>query len=114
MRIICDDRDPPWINKDIKELIHEKNQAYKSYRQNKNNIFSVCSRHVTNVFQSVSTLYSCLNVKEFLAQSRRKIWRLSDCNWTRTQDHLVRKRTLNHLPQLTKWLSCVLSTYLYG
>ena len=24
------DRDPPWINKDIKKLIHEKNQAYKS------------------------------------------------------------------------------------
>ena len=37
----CDDRDPPWINKDIKELIHDKNQAYKSYRQNKNNIFFV-------------------------------------------------------------------------
>ena len=38
--ITCDDRDPPWINKDIKELIHDKNQAYKSYRQNKSNIFS--------------------------------------------------------------------------
>ena len=22
---------------------------------------------------------------------------LSDCNWTQTQNHLVRKRTLNHL-----------------
>ena len=39
--ITCGDRDPPWINKDIKELIHEKNQTYKSYRQNKNNTFSV-------------------------------------------------------------------------
>ena len=39
--ITCDDRDPPWINKDIKELIHEKNQAYKAYRQNKNNIYSL-------------------------------------------------------------------------
>ena len=39
--IICGDRDPPWINKDIKELIHEKNQADNSYHQNKNNIFSV-------------------------------------------------------------------------
>ena len=39
---------------------------------------------------------------------------LSDCNWTRTQNHLVCKRTLNHLAKLTKWLSCVLSTYLYG
>ena len=26
--ITYNDRDPPWINKDIKELIHEKNQAY--------------------------------------------------------------------------------------
>ena len=26
----------------------------------------------------------------------------SDCNWTRTQNHLVRKRTLNHLvPPIT-------------
>ena len=24
-----------------------------------------------------------------------------DCNWTRTQNHLVRKRTLNHLAKLT-------------
>ena len=39
--IACDDKDPPWINEDIKELIYEKNQAYKLYRQNKNNIFSV-------------------------------------------------------------------------
>ena len=28
--------------------------------------------------------------------------------------HLVRKRTLNHLAKLSKWLSCALSTYLYG
>ena len=34
--IMCDDRDPPWINKNIKQLILEKNQAYKSYlRSNK-------------------------------------------------------------------------------
>ena len=65
-------------------------------------------------FQSESTLYSCLNVKELLARSRREIWRLCDCNWTRTRNHLVYKRTLNHLAKLAKWLSCVLSTYLYG
>ena len=45
----------------------------------------------------VNTLYSCLNVKELLAQSRHEIWSLSDCNWTRIQNHLVRKETLNHL-----------------
>ena len=40
--------------------------------------------YVTYAFQSESTLYSCLKVKEPLARSRRKIWRLSDCNWTQT------------------------------
>ena len=33
-------------------------------------------------FQSESTLYSCVNVKERLARSRREIWNLNDCNWT--------------------------------
>ena len=74
---------------------------------------SVCSYHVTYAFQSESTLYSCLNVKELLARSRREIWSLSDCNWIRTHNHLVRKGTLNHLAKLTdlaKWLSVRLRT----
>ena len=32
----------------------------------------------------------------------------SDCNWTRTHNHLLHKRTLNHLAKLVslaKWLS---------
>ena len=45
---------------------------------------TICSYHITYAFQSESTLYSCLNVKELLARSRREIWSLSDCNWTRT------------------------------
>ena len=74
----------------------------------------VCFYHVTYEFESESTLYSCLNVKELLARSRRPISRLSDCKGTRTHNHLVRKRTLNHLAKLAKWLSCAVSTYLYG
>ena len=35
--------------------------------------WTVCSYHVTYAFQSESTLYSCLNVKELLARSRREI-----------------------------------------
>ena len=27
---------------------------------------------------------------------------INDCNWTRTQNHLVLKRTLNHLAKLAK------------
>ena len=53
-------------------------------------VLTVCSCHVTYAFQSEFTLYSCLNVKELLAESRCKIWRWSDCNWNRTQNHLVR------------------------
>ena len=59
----------------------------------------VCSYHVTCAFQSESTLYNYLNVKELLARSRREIWGLSDCNWTRTHIHLVHKWALNHLAQ---------------
>ena len=36
-------------------------------------VCAVCSCHVTYTFQSESTLYSCLNVKELLARSRREI-----------------------------------------
>ena len=61
-------------------------------------------------FESESTLYSCLNVEELLPRSRRDIWHLSDSNGIRTHNHLVRKRTLNHLAKLEKWLSCVVST----
>ena len=75
---------------------------------------TVCSYHAVYMFQSESTLYSCLNVKEFLAWSRHGIWSLSDCNWPQTHNHLVCKWTLHHLAKLAKWLSCVVSTYLYG
>ena len=55
------------------------------------------SCHVTYAFQSISTLHSYLNVEELIAQSRLEIESLSDCNWTRTQNHLVYKRALNRL-----------------
>ena len=37
--IICDDRDPPWINKEIKKLMIEKNLAFKSYCCSNRNMF---------------------------------------------------------------------------
>ena len=73
----------------------------------------VYSCHVSYAFQSESTLYSCLNIKELLAQNRRQIWSLSDCNWTQTHNHLVRKRTLDNLAKLAsldKWLNVRLRT----
>ena len=35
--IIHNDRDPPWINNNIKELINDKNREHASYRLNENN-----------------------------------------------------------------------------
>ena len=39
---------------------------------------------------------------------------MSDSNGIQTHNHLVCQQTLNHLAKLSKWLSCVVSTYLYG
>ena len=36
------------------------------------------------------------------SRNRHEIWSLSECHWTRTHNHLVSKRTLNHLG--TEWL----------
>ena len=56
------------------------NQNINSFTQ-ENLYLTVCSYHVTYTFQSESTLFSCLNVKELLARNRRDIWSLSDCKW---------------------------------
>ena len=70
-------------------------------------LMTACSYHVTYAFQRELTLYSCLNVKGLLARGRCEIGSLNDCNWIRTHDHLVHKRTLNHLGKLAKliWLN---------
>ena len=36
---ICDERDPPWINKEIKKWMYEKNLAFKSYCFSNRNMF---------------------------------------------------------------------------
>ena len=80
--------------------------TFVPYLPNFTNLLStVCFHHVTYAFQNESTLYSCLNVKELLVGSRHKIWSLSDCNWTRTQNHLV---------YLTKWLTDHLRAKRFG
>ena len=41
---------------------------------------TVCSCHVTYVFQIESTLYSCLNIKELLARNPKVKWLQLDSN----------------------------------
>ena len=59
--IICNDRDPPWINKDIKQLILDKNHAYKSYIRNDKSL------QFFNQFQFLPTRLSSL-IKESKSQ----------------------------------------------
>ena len=68
-------------------------------------LLPVCYYHVTYAFQSETTLYTYLNVKELLVRNRRDVWSLSDSNGIRTHNHLVRKRTLNYLAKLAVWLA---------
>ena len=48
-------------------------KAIDCFEKIETKIIAVCSYHVTYAFQSESTLYSCLNVKELLARSRREM-----------------------------------------
>ena len=43
---------------------------------------------------------SAINI--YIVYKIEPIFRVSDCNWTRTHNHLVHKRTLNHLAKLAK------------
>ena len=52
--ITYDDSDPPWINKDIKQLILDKNHEYKSY------ICNDKSLQLFNEFQFLQTKLSSL------------------------------------------------------
>ena len=71
-------------------------------------LLTLCYYHVTYLFQSESTLCSCLNVKELPAWNKHDIWSLSGSNVIRSHNHLVRERIPNHLAKLAslaKWLS---------
>ena len=98
----------PSINRSAKAIISRN--LITSWH---NLLLTVCSYHVIYSFQSESSFYSCLNVKELLTQSKQEIWSLSDWNGTWTHNYLVRKQTLNHLAKLAnlaKWLSVRLWT----
>ena len=53
-------------------------------------------------------------IRLFLRKKSKSKFSISDSNLIRTHNHVVRERTLNYLAKLTEWLSCVVSTYLYG
>ena len=73
---------------------------------------TICSYYITHVFQSESIPYSCLNVKELLAQNKHNLnFKWLQWEWNPQALSLL---TNTHLAKLAKWLSCVVSNCLYG
>ena len=61
--ILCDDRDPPWINKEIKKLMLEKNLAFKSYFYSNRSMF---------LFEKFKALQYQLNIS--IEESKEKYY----------------------------------------
>ena len=73
--IICDDKDPPWFNNNIEQLIQEKNNTYKSY------ILSDKNPQIFGRMKSLPDQLQCLievNKKDhFLRISRKLMYRVT-------------------------------------
>ena len=79
--IICDDRDSPWINKEIKQLIEQKNQFYKRFiRSNKSLLYinqfkALQDKLAFLIKKSKNRYYSKLSQKLFnKATSSKAYW----------------------------------------
>ena len=83
---------------------------------------SVGYYHVTYAFQSESTLYSCLNVKELLARNRREIWNFLDiqatieCGFTlkRVRDKIITYSQMHRTDKYSQHSSIIWPVWLNG
>ena len=53
--IMCDDRDPPWINDNIKKKTRWKNSMHKNYKRNgkKTEDYQLLTKALSEVFQLI-------------------------------------------------------------
>ena len=78
--------------------------------------------HVTYAFQSESTPYSSLNIKELLPWNRHEFWNLSDCNGTiqcgftmkRVRDMIRIYSPMYHTDKYSKHSSIIWPVWLNG
>ena len=77
-----------WDDQEYELSVTSNKRRLNGKSKNLHCMFLSCHVRVSELIH----LYSCLNVKELIARSRREIWTLSDCNWTRSQNHLIRKQ----------------------
>ena len=90
--IICDDRDPPWINSKIKKVIHEKNKEHKKYINNKSNFLLL--QNINNLQAHIKTLIDVLKQKYFsrISQKLESTSINTKCYWSLLKTFLNNKK----------------------
>ena len=83
---VSNDRDPPWINNEIKKLINEKNLAYKSYCRFNRDVFLfekfkfLQNQLIVSIENSKQTYYSKLSTKlNNPVTSSKTYWSILKC-----------------------------------
>ena len=90
--IICDDRDPPWINSIIKKVIHEKNKQHKKYINNKSNF--LLPQNINNFQAQIKTLIDIWKQKYFprISQKLESTSINTKCYWSLLKIFLNNKK----------------------
>ena len=90
--IICDDRDPPWINSKIKKVIHEKNKEHKKYINNKSNFLLL--QNINNLQAQIRTLIDISKEKYFsrISQKLESTSINTKCYWSLLKTFLNNKK----------------------
>ena len=90
--IICDDRDPPWINSKIKKVIHEKNKEHKKYINNKSNFLLL--QNINNLQAHIKTLIDVSKQKYFsrISQKLESTSINTKCYWSLLKTFLNNKK----------------------
>ena len=69
--IICDDRDPLWINSKIKKVIYEKDKGHKKYIHNKSNFLLL--QNINNLQAQIKTLIE--HFETIISPKSKKNWK---------------------------------------
>ena len=80
----------------LKEFVPRNTLHISKLKSYKNNV----AEQNEQIKQLTNEILELVQVEEFDKEINSSF--LGDCNWTRTHNHLVLKRTLNHLAKLTK------------
>ena len=85
-----------------KNIIFDEEKINKSSFYRNKKPFIIDNTDVNKILISKTETSSCMNINEILAQNRGEIGSISGFNWTRTNNLLVCKLTLNYLVKMVK------------